>query len=502
MGRLRNKIWKNNKEGNTPLTAADAQHWEDHPGHTIIDADGNYVKQTEDLRFINARVYFENGITVVDPQSVIYLDPLDSYNSVEELEAAHPTGNNGDLYAVDGYLYLWSITKKRWVSIGKFKGDTGEKGDQGPKGDKGDTGAVGPQGPKGDKGDPGATGARGPQGLQGIQGPKGDKGDTGAVGPQGSKGDKGDPGATGARGPQGLQGIQGPKGDKGDTGPAGPQGPKGDVGPQGPAGSGTGDMLKSIYDPDGDNIIDQAKSVPWSGITNKPSTFAPDSHKHVVSEITDFPTSLPADGGDAATVGGHTVAVNVPADAVFTDTKYTHPTYPERNSGLYKVTVDKTGHVSGVEAVAKEDITALGIPAQDTNTTYAAFKGATASTSGGAGLVPEPGAGDQVKFLRADGSWQSIPGQRTYMRNITVSVSSFKDNSAATDGSQMYPYYADVTVSGLTANHDGDVRLTPASKAQNTVVDYQTMLGKLRIYANKIPSADIVIDNFSYWPAV
>ena len=258
MGRLRNKIWKNNKEGSTPLTAADAQHWEDHPGHTIIDADGNRIKQTEDLRFINTRVYFENGVTVVDPQSIIYLDPLDSYNSIDELEAAHPTGNNGDLYAVDGYLYLWSITKKRWVSIGKFKGDTGDRGEQGLKGDKGDTGAVGPQGPKGDKGDPGATGDRGPQGLKGDQGPKGDKGDTGAVGPQGPKGDKGDPGTTGARGPQGLQGIQGPKGDKGDTGPAGPQGPKGDVGPQGPAGSGTGDMLKSIYDPDGDNIIDPA----------------------------------------------------------------------------------------------------------------------------------------------------------------------------------------------------------------------------------------------------
>lgn len=50
--------------------------------------------------------------------------------------------------------------------------------------------------------------------------------------------------------------------------------------------------------------------------------------------------------------------------------KYTHPSYTSRTSGLYKVTVDSTGHVSGATAVAKSDITALGIPAQDT--TYGA----------------------------------------------------------------------------------------------------------------------------------
>ena len=38
--------------------------------------------------------------------------------------------------------------------------------------------------------------------------------------------------------------------------------------------------------------------------------------------IKNKPTSLPADGGDADTVNGHTVEVDVPADAKFTDTKY------------------------------------------------------------------------------------------------------------------------------------------------------------------------------------
>lgn len=44
---------------------------------------------------------------------------------------------------------------------------------------------------------------------------------------------------------------------------------------------------------------------------------------HPASMITGLPTKLPADGGNAATVGGFTVGVNVPANAKFTDTLYT-----------------------------------------------------------------------------------------------------------------------------------------------------------------------------------
>ncbi|HZJ99510.1 MAG TPA: hypothetical protein VFC79_05870 [Tissierellaceae bacterium] len=45
-----------------------------------------------------------------------------------------------------------------------------------------------------------------------------------------------------------------------------------------------------------------------------------------VNDIPEIPTSLPADGGNADTVGGFTVGTNVPANAKFTDTIYTHPT--------------------------------------------------------------------------------------------------------------------------------------------------------------------------------
>lgn len=46
--------------------------------------------------------------------------------------------------------------------------------------------------------------------------------------------------------------------------------------------------------------------------------------------------------------------------------KYIHPTHTAHASGFYKVTVDATGHVTAVTEVSKEDITGLGIPAQDT----------------------------------------------------------------------------------------------------------------------------------------
>ena len=71
---------------------------------------------------------------------------------------------------------------------------------------------------------------------------------------------------------------------------------------------------------------DTATSVPWSGVTGKPSSYTPSSHTHTKSQISDFPTSLPANGGNSSTVNGHTVNSNVPANAKFTDTVYSHPT--------------------------------------------------------------------------------------------------------------------------------------------------------------------------------
>lgn len=67
--------------------------------------------------------------------------------------------------------------------------------------------------------------------------------------------------------------------------------------------------------------------------------------------------------------------------------KYEHPTYDVHESGLYKITVDASGHVSAVEDVSKDDIVALGIPAQDT--TYSVV------TDSSDGLLS---AGDKQKY--------------------------------------------------------------------------------------------------------
>lgn len=46
--------------------------------------------------------------------------------------------------------------------------------------------------------------------------------------------------------------------------------------------------------------------------------------------------------------------------------KYTHAVHDAHASGFYKVTVDAEGHVTAVAAVEKADITALGIPSENT----------------------------------------------------------------------------------------------------------------------------------------
>lgn len=63
-------------------------------------------------------------------------------------------------------------------------------------------------------------------------------------------------------------------------------------------------------------------------------------------------------------------------------TVYTHPAHTAKQSGLYKVTVDNQGHVTDVTAVTKEDITGLGIPAQDTTYSDVTAGGASGLMSG------------------------------------------------------------------------------------------------------------------------
>lgn len=61
--------------------------------------------------------------------------------------------------------------------------------------------------------------------------------------------------------------------------------------------------------------------------------------------------------------------------------EYTHPSYTPYKSGLYKITIDDSGHVTNVIEVTKADIVSLGIPASDTNTHYSSFNVIGSSTS-------------------------------------------------------------------------------------------------------------------------
>lgn len=239
-----------------------------------------------------------------------------------------------------------------------------------------------------------------------------------------------------------------------------------------------------------------ASSVPWSGVTGKPSTFTPSTHTHpyagsasaggpansVANALTISlnGTSQGAYNGStaksvnvtAASVGAaaasHTHAASTSSAAGFMSAadktkldgietganKYTHPSYTARGAGLYKVTVDTTGHVSAATAVSKSDITALGIPASDTNT-WIAFKGSTSSTAGTAGYVPAPTAGSANRYFRCDGTWAVPPDTNTTYsagNGISLSGTTFSlASSGVTAGS--YGPTANVTgTNGTTIN--------------------------------------------------
>lgn len=86
-----------------------------------------------------------------------------------------------------------------------------------------------------------------------------------------------------------------------------------------------------------------------------------------------------------ASISGDTLTLTKGA----TYNNYVHPagSAPSKASGLYKFSTDSTSHVASVTAVTKSDITALGIPSQNTNTTYTFANGSagnfTVTPSGG-----------------------------------------------------------------------------------------------------------------------
>lgn len=183
----------------------------------------------------------------------------------------------------------------------------------------------------------------------------------------------------------------------------------------------------------------------WSEITSKPNTFPPSSHNHTKNQITDMPTKVSQftnDTGyitqkDVDTSQNHTHSNKTVLDKI-TQTmldklagiaeganKYVHPT----TAGNKHI---PAGGASGQFLKWSADGTAVW--AADNNTTYSAFKAATASAAGGAGLVPAPAAGAQAKYLRADGSWQTPPDTKYSHPNSGVVAGTYQNVTVNTQG--------------------------------------------------------------------
>lgn len=118
--------------------------------------------------------------------------------------------------------------------------------------------------------------------------------------------------------------------------------------------------------------------------------------------IKNKPTSLPADGGNADTVNGHTVQADVPANAVFTDTKPVN------------------------------------------------MKGATASEAGTAGYAPAPAAGANMKYLRGDGTWQTPPNTTYNVATTTTNGLMSSTDKAKLDGMAPDSYLTDGDLQSIT----------------------------------------------------
>ena len=196
----------------------------------------------------------------------------------------------------------------------------------------------------------------------------------------------------------------------------------------------------------------QASSVPWSGVTGKPSTFTPPTSSATVlggikvgytTSGKNYKVQLDSSGNayvnvpwtdnnttyneaTADTLGlvkigyasnGKNYAVllangkmyvNVP----WTDSNTTYTQATSDNLGLVKIGYSANGKNYPV-ALDGNGKMYVNVPWTDTNTTYTNMGAASASAAGKAGLVPAPAAGKQTSFLRGDGTW-AVPTNTTY----------------------------------------------------------------------------------------
>ncbi len=204
-----------------------------------------------------------------------------------------------------------------------------------------------------------------------------------------------------------------------------------------------------------------ASSVPWSGVTGKPSTFAPPtaaastlggvkvgyttSGKNYKLQVdasgnafvnvpwTDNNTTYnqaTADTLGLVKIGYTTSGKNYAVSLDSNGKMYVNVPWTDNNTTYAQATSDNLGLVKiGYSANGKNYPVALdgsgkmyvNVPWTDTNTTYSNMGAATSSTAGKAGLVPAPAAGKQASFLRGDGTWV-VPTNTTYAKANTSTL--------------------------------------------------------------------------------
>lgn len=206
----------------------------------------------------------------------------------------------------------------------------------------------------------------------------------------------------------------------------------------------------------------QASSVPWSGVTGKPSTFTPPTSSATVlggikvgytTSGKNYKVQLDSSGNAFVNVpwtDNNTTYNEATADVLglvkigyasngknyavllANGKMYVNVPWTDNNTTYSQATSDNLGLVKiGYSANGKNYPVALdgngkmyvNVPWTDTNTTYTNMGAASASAAGKAGLVPAPAAGAQAKYLRGDGTWQTPPNT-TYsnMRGATSSA--------------------------------------------------------------------------------
>lgn len=193
----------------------------------------------------------------------------------------------------------------------------------------------------------------------------------------------------------------------------------------------------------------QASSVPWSGVTGKPSTFTPPtssatvlggikvgyttSGKNYKVQLDSFGNAYvnvpwtdnnttynqaTADTLGLVKIGYDTSGKNYAVVLDGNGKMYVNVPWTDNNTTYAQATSDKLGLVKiGYSATGKNYPVVLdgsgkmyvNVPWTDTNTTYSNMGAATSSAAGKAGLVPAPAAGAQGKYLRGDGTWQTPP---------------------------------------------------------------------------------------------